>query len=117
MFGGKRMVLISDALRCCGMEDGSYELGGQQVQLQGGIARLMDGTIAGSATNLYDCMVNAMRFGIPEEDAVLAATWNPACAIGMQEQIGAIMSGHHADFIVCTDNYTKKQVFIAGKQV
>ena len=117
MFGGKRMVLISDALRCCGMEDGSYELGGQQVQLQGGIARLMDGTIAGSATNLYDCMVNAMRFGIPEEDAVLAATWNPACAIGMQEQIGAIMSGHHADFIVCTNNYTKKQVFIAGKQV
>lgn len=117
MFGGQRMVLISDALRCCGMADGVYELGGQQVQLQGGVARLLDGTIAGSATNLYDCMVNAMAFGIDEETAVRAATWNPACAIGMQEQIGAIKEGLHADFIVCAENYRNKTVYIAGKQV
>lgn len=47
MFGAHRMVLISDALRCCGMPDGEYELGGQQVFLSGGVARLADGTIAG----------------------------------------------------------------------
>ena len=59
LFGAERMVLISDALRCCGMPDGSYELGGQQVFLSENVARLADGTIAGSATNLFDCMRNA----------------------------------------------------------
>lgn len=117
MFGGARMVLISDALRCCGMPDGEYELGGQQVFLSGGVARLADGTIAGSATNLYDCMKNAISFGIAEEDAVRAATWNPACAIGAQEQVGAIAPGKFADFLVCTSDYQEKRVFRGGVEV
>ena len=41
----------------------------QPVFLQGGVARLSDGTIAGSATNVYDCMLRAISFGIPREDA------------------------------------------------
>ena len=117
LFGADRMVIISDALRCCGMPDGEYELGGQQVFLSGGVARLADGTIAGSATNLYDCMVKAMEFGIPEEDAIRAASYNPACAIGAQQQIGSIQPGKLADFVICTDNYRTKRVFLAGKEV
>ncbi len=89
MFGADRMILISDALRCCGMPDGEYELGGQQVFLSGGVARLADGTIAGSATNLFDCMRHAISFGIAPEDAIRAATWNPACALGVQEEVGS----------------------------
>ena len=49
-----RICIVSDALRCCGMPDGQYPLGGQDVFLHGGIAKLADGTLAGSATNLYD---------------------------------------------------------------
>ena len=52
-----RICLISDALRCCGMPDGQYTLGGQDVWLENNLARLADGTIAGSATNLYVCML------------------------------------------------------------
>ncbi len=117
MFGADRMVLISDALRCCGMPDGEYELGGQAVTLSGGIARLADGTIAGSATNLFDCMKNAIVFGIREEDAIVAATYNPACAIGAEDKVGAIAEGNFADFIVCSPDYTQKRVFLGGKPV
>ena len=117
MFGGERMVLISDALRCCGMPDGEYELGGQQVFLGGGIAKLADGTIAGSATNLYDCMRKAISFGIPEADAVRAASYNPARAIGADGQVGAIATGKLADFLVCSGDYTEKRVFIGGKEI
>ena len=117
MFGGDRMVLISDALRCCGMPDGEYELGGQQVFLSGGVARLADGTIAGSATNLYDCMRNAMAFGIPEADAVRAATLNPACALGVQAEAGSIATGYPADFLVCSPDYAQKRVFLRGKEL
>ncbi len=116
-FGPERMVLISDALRCCGMPDGEYELGGQQVFLSGGVARLADGTIAGSATNLFDCMVKAISFGIAPEDAVRAATWNPACAIGAQEEIGSIAEGKLADFVVCGPDFARKEVYIGGVRI
>ena len=111
------MVLISDALRCCGMPDGEYELGGQTVRLAGGVAKLADGTIAGAATNLYQGMVNAILFGIPEADAVRAATYNPACALGVQDQVGSIAPGLRADFIICRSDYTGKRVFLNGEEL
>ena len=117
LFGAERMVLISDALRCCGMSDGEYELGGQAVFLKGGIARLADGTIAGSATNLYDCMLRAISFGIAKEDAVRAATWNPARQIGCLDVVGSIADGKRADFVVCDENLTRKAVWLAGKEL
>ena len=117
IFGGERMILVSDALRCCGMPDGEYELGGQPVFLAGGVAKLADGTLAGSATNLYDCMKNAILFGIREEDAVRACTYNPACALGVQDQVGSIATGALADFIVCRSDYTGRRVFMGGKEL
>ena len=117
MFGEERLVLISDALRCSGMPDGDYELGGQTVHLAGGIAKLADGTIAGAATNLFDGMKNAIKFGIPEEDAIRAVTYNPACAIGKQTEIGVIGAGRFADFIVCSADYSQKRVFLGGKEL
>ena len=110
-----RICLISDALRCCGMPDGQYTLGGQDVFLSGGVARLADGTIAGSAANLYDCMRNAVAFGIPCEQAILSATAIPAREIGRQDEIGAIADGMHADFVVCDEKLTRQAVYLGGK--
>ncbi len=116
VFGGHRMVLVSDSGRCCGMEEGSkFELGGQDAWLRDGVARLADGTIACSAINLYQGMVNAIRFGIGEEDAVRSASYNPACAIGAQNEVGTIETGKVADFLVCSPDYSERQVFLAGK--
>ena len=118
MFGGDRMVLISDSGRCEGLEDGSkFELGGQDAWLRNGVAKLADGTIACSATNLFDCMRNAILFGIPEADAVRASTINPACALGVQDKVGSITTGKYADFIICRSDYTGKRVFLGGKEI
>ena len=116
-FGAERMIIISDALRCCGMPDGEYELGGQQVFLSGGIAKLSDGTIAGSATNLFECMRRAMSFGIAEEDAVRAASYNPACSLGVEDKIGSSAEGKLADFVVCNADYSEKTVYMGGKAI
>ena len=115
IFGGERIVLISDALRCCGMPDGDYELGGQPITLSGGVARLSDGTLAGSSANLYECMCRAMSFGIPEADAIRAATYNPACILKENHRLGAIAPGMAADFLVCSADYSQKQVYLGGK--
>ena len=116
MFGGERMVLVSDSGRCAGMPEGSkFELGGQDAWLRDGVARLADGTIACSAASLWQCLVNAVRFGVKEEDAVRAATYNPACAISAQAQIGSIEEGKFADFLVCAPDYSSKTVYLSGK--
>lgn len=95
-----RIVLISDSMRAAGMEDGIYELGGQQVTVMGNRAQLPDGTIAGSVTNLYDCMRNAVSYGIPLEEAIAAATMNPAKSIGIFEDTGSLTPGKRADVIL-----------------
>ena len=118
MFGGERMILVSDSGRCCGMPDGSkFELGGQDAWLRDGVARLADGTIACSATNLYDCMVNAINIGIGEENAVRAATCNPACAIGADGVVGTIQTGKIADFLICSADYSTRRVFLTGQEI
>ena len=110
-----RVCLISDALRCCGMPDGQYTRGGQDVFLKGGIARLADGTIAGSATNLYDCMRKAVAFGIPKEQAILSATIVPAREIGRETEIGSIETGKLADFVVCDEALNRRAVYMGGR--
>ena len=113
-----RIVLISDSGRCAGQEEGTkFELGGQDAWLRGGVARLADGTIACSASNLWKCLVNTLSFGVSEEEAVRAATWNPACAIGAQDRIGTIETGKFADFLVCAPDYSRKRVFLGGKEI
>ncbi len=112
-----RICLISDALRCCGMPDGEYELGGQQVFLKGGIARLADDTIAGSATNLFACMRKAVSFGIKKEQAILSATLIPARQIGADKEIGSIETGKLADFVVCNQALELMQVYMSGQPI
>lgn len=100
LFGPNRVILISDSMMATGMESGEYALGGQKVNVKGNLATLEDGTLAGSVTNLYDCMVNAVHMGIPLETAVGAATVNPARSIGLEEKIGVIAVGRRADLLV-----------------
>ena len=113
-----RMILVSDSGRCAGLPDGSkFELGGQDAWLRDGVARLADGTIACSAANLWQCLTNVLSWSIPEEEAVRAATYNPAKALGVLDQIGSIEEGKLADFIICAPDYSEKRVFIGGVEI
>ena len=113
-----RMVLVSDSGRCAGLPEGSkFEIGGQDAWLRDGVAKLADGTIACSAANLWQCLTNVICWGIPEEEAIRAATYNPACAIGAEGIVGSIAPGKQADFLICNTDYTQKRVFIAGKEI
>ena len=112
-----RICLVSDALRCCGMPDGAYETGGQTAFLRDGVARLGDGTIAGAASTLYEDMCNAIRFGIPEEEAIRAATIVPARELGAAGDLGSVEPGKLADFVVCGEDYALRQVYLGGVRV
>ena len=119
MFGGERMILVSDSGRCAGREEGyQFDLGGQMAEIRGGVAKLVGtDTIACSAANLWQCLVNVIGWGIREEDAIRAATYNPACAISAQNEVGSIETGKQADFLVCAPDYSACRVFLAGKEI
>lgn len=110
-----RVVLISDSMSATGMPNGEYELGGQKVFVKDKKAVLADGTIAGSSTNLMDCMKKAVEFGIPLADAVKAASYTPAKAIGMDKKIGVLDINRDADIVILDKDLNVEKVYIKGE--
>lgn len=115
MFGKDRVILISDSMMATGMEDGNYSLGGQAVSVTGPRATLMDGTLAGSVTNLFQCMRNAIEMGIAPEHAIQAATINPAKAIHMERSYGSLSKGKIANVLILNKDFSLRTVIYHGE--
>ncbi len=103
IFGSDRVVLISDSMRATGMEDGEYEFGGQIIAVKNKVARTLNGAIAGSTTNLFDCVKKAIEFGIPKDDAFKMASLTPSVLIDENNK-GKIEIGADADIIAVDKN-------------
>ena len=117
IFGPERVVLISDSMEATGCPDGTYTLGGHEVFVHGKEARLKDGTIAASVSNLMDCLrVCVLQMGIPLEDAVRCASENPARSIGMFSTRGSIEVGKTADAVLLRKkDLSVQQVILRGR--
>ena len=116
MNGPERMILISDSLRSTGMPDGQYVLGGQPITKQGKYCRLVEGgSLAGSVSNLRECMVTAVKeMGIPLEVAVACATINPARVLGIEDTYGSIENGKKADVVLLREDLSLAGVIKDG---
>lgn len=117
MFGDDRICLISDSMMATGLEDGDYALGGQPVKVVGNLATLSDGTIAGSATNLMDCMRTAVKdMKIPLGSAVKCASVNPSKAIGVYDCYGSLDTGKYANIVLLDEKTLEiKTLIFKGK--
>ncbi len=114
VLGKNRTVVISDAMMAAGLEDGIYSLGGQKV-IKKGAARLEDGTLAGSASNLFEEFKNLISIGVDFEQTIRSLTINPARVVGEENNIGSIEVGKKADLIVTDESFTEiEAVFIDG---
>lgn len=116
VMGHNRMILISDSMRAAGMSDGQYTLGGLDVTVQGKRAALTHGgALAGSVTTLPDCVRTAVQqMGIPLEQAIAAATVNPAKSLGIAEDYGTIEPGKKADLVLWDRKLQLKKVIKDG---
>ena len=82
----------------------------------GAAARLADGTIAGSATNLFDCMKIAhQKMGLPLEIVVRCASYNPARSIGQLARFGSIEPGKEANLLLIDDELNLKGIMLRGR--
>lgn len=112
-----RIILISDGMAALGMGNGEYTLGELAVTVENKRATLKDGTLAGGATDLFDCVRNAVDFGISLHEAVTAATVRPAKAIGQFDRLGSLEVGKVADILVVKPDLTLEQVYLSGCRV
>ena len=119
-FGDDHMILIADSMMACGLPDGQYSLGGQAVTVEGRRATLTEqpGTIAGSATCLYDCMKVAVKeMNVPLESAVRAASENPARSIGIDADYGSLAAGRYGNVILADADLNIQAVIQKGTRI
>jgi N-acetylglucosamine-6-phosphate deacetylase len=116
ILGEDRACVISDSMRGAGLGTGEFELGGQTAYVKDDykVAKLKDGTIAASITNVLDEFKNLLSFGIDFKTALKSCTINPAKVIKEDKNIGSIAIGKSADLIVTDENLNITEVYING---
>lgn len=114
--GVEKIILISDAMLACGLGDGEYVFGGQKVIVDKGIARIENGSLAGSTLTLDKAVANITKLGIPLSEAIKMASFNAAKTIGIDAK-GSIDIGKDADIVVLDNDLAVNMTIVNGKTV
>ncbi|WP_252214198.1 N-acetylglucosamine-6-phosphate deacetylase [Clostridium sp. VAP41] len=102
--GNEKVILITDCMRAGCMKDGKYELGGQDVYVKGGAARLINGTLAGSILTLNKAVYNFFEnTNLELNEVINMASLNPAKSIGIDDKKGSLDIGKDADICIFDD--------------
>lgn len=115
--GKDHVAMISDAISGTGLGDGAYMLGGLDIFVKNGVARIKDGALAGSTLTLDVAMKNMTSIGYSIEDVSRFLSYNPLKMIGLADSKGLITEGYDADAIIMDDNFNVKTTFVDGKVV
>ncbi len=115
--GNSRMIAITDSIMAAGLTDGNYKLGVNDVIVENGDAKLMDGTRAGSTLTMLEALKNIIKFtGLPLENASKWLSENPADMMGRKD-LGRIKSGACADLAILDKNLNVVCTVVGGRVV
>ncbi|HEX9160357.1 MAG TPA: N-acetylglucosamine-6-phosphate deacetylase [Thermoanaerobaculia bacterium] len=113
-----RLALITDAIRACGMPEGKYKLYDYEVTVADGMARLPNGTLAGSVLTMAGAVQNMVELaGVPIEKVIPMATEVPARILGVADRKGWLENGYDADVAILSEKFDVERVFTRGEQV
>jgi len=116
--GADRVVLISDSIRAGCMNDGIYDIGGQDAHVLNGAARLADGTLAGSVLTLNQAVRNFYESTDASlVDVVHMASFNPAASINIANRKGSLEIGKDADVILLDNEFNCHLTLVSGMVV
>ena len=116
--GVDKIIIITDAMRAAGLQDGIYDLGGLKVLVKKGEARLESGSLAGS-TLMMNKAVQSMieKMSISIEKSVRMASLNPAQLLGLDKNRGSLTTGKRADIAVLDNNFNVIYTIRKGKVI
>ncbi|WP_183480485.1 amidohydrolase family protein [Komagataeibacter kakiaceti] len=112
---GGRLVFVTDAMRATGVGNGPSELGGQAVMVADGVARLPDGTLAGSVLTLDVALRNAVQAGASLPQAAGLVSTHAANWLGLHDR-GVLLPGRRADFVVMGRDLMVREVWVGGQR-
>lgn len=113
----EKVVLVTDAMRASFLGDGTYDLGGQEVTVNGGAPRLNDGTIAGSVHRMDQALINVIEHtGYALHEIINMLSLNPAKRIGLDGVMGSIQAGKFSNFVLLSDDLKVEAVYIKGRR-
>lgn len=113
-----RIALVTDAMRACGLSEGTYKLYDYDVTVADGAARLADGTLAGSVLTMDAAVKNMIELaGIPVETVIPLATEAPARIANVADRKGRIERRYDADLVVLNDRFEVERVWARGHEV
>jgi len=114
-----RIALVTDAIRACGLADGTYKLGGYDVEVKEGSARLANGgALAGSTLTMHDAVRNMIELaGLPIERVIPMATETPARIAGVRGRKGTIDRGYDADLVLLDKKLDIERVIVRGQDI
>lgn len=113
-----RVALVTDAMRACGLTDGTYKLYEYEVTVADGAARLGDGTLAGSVLTMDAAVKNMIELaGLPVETVIPMATEVPARIAAVADRKGKIERRYDADLVVMNERFEVQRVWARGQEV
>ncbi|GAA0069800.1 N-acetylglucosamine-6-phosphate deacetylase [Clostridium sardiniense] len=116
--GTDKVLLITDAMMACGMPNGVYSLGGQEVNVENGAARIKSGSLAGSILTLDKAVRNVYNnSNYPLNEVVKMASYNGAKHCKVEDRKGLIKEGYDADLVIFDEDISVKKVIVNGKLV
>ena len=113
-----RIALVTDAMRACGLADGTYKLYDYDVTVADGAARLADGTLAGSVLTMGGAVKNMVELaGVPIETVIPLASEVPARIAAVSDRKGKIEVRYDADLVLLTEKFEVERVWAAGEEI
>jgi N-acetylglucosamine-6-phosphate deacetylase len=112
--GFDTVLLVSDGTAATGMRDGTFKLGGFEVQVRDGVVRNSEGKLAGSTLTIDRAIRYLVELGVPMVDAIRMATILPARRLGLAGKKGIIAVGADADLVVLTPDLHVAGVMTRG---
>lgn len=114
--GPERSILITDAMSAAGMPNGTYRLGGFDVEVADGHA-MANGVLAGSVLTLDRALTNFIEFtGASVEQGLRLLTTNPAAMTGYSDRVARLEAGTTANLIAVDRGGKLLASFVHGVQ-
>ncbi|KAA9111324.1 N-acetylglucosamine-6-phosphate deacetylase [Microbacterium rhizomatis] len=111
-----RIALITDAMAAAGAGEGRYELGGLDVEVVDGVARLAGGGPIAGSTLMQDAALRlCVASGVALPAAVHALSTAPARAVGRGADLGRLAPGFLADAVLLDESLRVRRVWTAGR--
>jgi len=108
--GPHRIILVTDSISATGLEDGNYMLGDLRVYVEDGIAKLSDGTLAGSTLRFSEAIKNFWRFtGCSLKELAMVSSYNACKDLNLNG--GRIKEGFPARLVLLDKELRIKKIW------